>query len=214
MHSTPSCFRNRPVGRPIDCLGDQQTSAAQLLDTCFASSPSRFRFISKTYTGRGLSQATTDRVVSDSSSVAGDCPSRSAHVTHMAYLTADFSNGKHGVGNKGGMSWFAEAVPAATGVTTADDVVPPETDASHFAKKASPLAEVALAATSRHGKPRAANVANARRHSGFWGVWEPVLGLAGDGGGQSTDHGLPSRWRTTLSRRGGVFRLVPSRGTS
>lgn len=179
--------------------------------TLASPSPSRFRFIAKTYTGRGLPQATTDHV-RDSSSIAGDGPARSAHVTHMAYLTDDFSNGKHGVGNKGSTSWFPEAAPAATDTATVDDVAP-ETYTSHIVTKAPLLAEVALPATSGHGKPLPANMTNARRHSGFWGVWEPVLGLAGDGGGPSTDHGLPSRWRTTLSRRGGVFRLVPSYGT-
>lgn len=211
LHSTtPSCLNG------IAPLVAQQTASEtnKLRQhgclTLASPSPSRFRFISKTYTGRGPPQATTDRV-SASSSVAGQGPG-SAHVTHMAYLTDDLSNGNHGVGNKDSTSWFAEAAPAATGVATADDA-PPKTDASHFVSRASPLAEPALAATWRHGNPPAANVGNVRRHSGFWGVWEPVLGPAGDGGGQSTDHGLPSRWRTTLSRRGGVFRLVPSRGT-
>ncbi|CAM9475230.1 unnamed protein product, partial [Ectocarpus sp. 8 AP-2014] len=190
-------------GHGVDKLGHFVMEGSPLLDR----GEGETWFISKTYTGRGLPQATTDRV-SASGSVAGQGPG-SAHVTHMAYLTDDLSNGNHGVGNKGSTSWFAEAAPVATGVATADDA-PPETDASHLVTRASPLAELALAATSRHGNPPAANVANARRHSGFWGVWEPVLGLAGDVGGQSTAHGLPSRWRTTLSRRGGVFRLVPT----
>ncbi|CAM9893353.1 unnamed protein product [Ectocarpus sp. 6 AP-2014] len=194
-------------GHGVDKLGHFVMEGSPLLDRGAGDT----WFISKTYTGRGLPQGTTDRV-SASTSVAGHGPGRSAHVTHMAYLTDDLSNGKHGVGNKGTTSWFAEAAPAATGVATADDA-PPETDASHVVTRASPLAEPALAATWRHGNPPAANVGNARRHSGFWGVWEPVLGLAGDVGGQSTAHGLSSRWRTTLSRRGGVFRLVPSRGT-
>ncbi|CAM9372886.1 unnamed protein product [Ectocarpus sp. 12 AP-2014] len=159
-------------GHGVDKLGHFVMEGSPLLDR--GAGETWWVFISKTYTGRGLPQATTDR------------GSTSAHVTHIAYLTDDLSNGNHGVGNKGSTSWFAEAAPAATGVPTADDA-PPETDSSFF-------------------------VGNARRHSGFWGVWEPVLGLAGDGGGHSTDHGLPRRWRTTLSRRGGVFRLVPSRG--
>ncbi|CAM9352286.1 unnamed protein product [Ectocarpus sp. 4 AP-2014] len=184
-------------GHGVDKLGHFVMEGSPLLDR--EAGETWWVFMSKTYTGRGLPQATTDR------------GSASAHVTHIAYLTDDLSNGNLGVGNKGSTSWFAEAAPAATGVPTADDA-PPETDSSHFVTRASPLAELALTATPRHGNLPAAKVANARRHSGFWGVWEPVLGLAGDGGGHSTDHGLPSRWRTTLSRRGGVFRLVPSRG--
>lgn len=63
------------------------------------------------------------------------------------------------------------------------------------------------------------NMSNTRltgRHDGFWGVWEPVLGRAGGGGGggrrassSSVDSVVPDGGRTTLSRRGGVFRLVP-----
>lgn len=58
------------------------------------------------------------------------------------------------------------------------------------------------------------------RHTGFWGVWEPVLGRTGGGGGggggggkrgssTSVASAVPDGFRTTLSRRGGVFRLVP-----
>lgn len=46
--------------------------------------------------------------------------------------------------------------------------------------------------------------------TGFWGVWEPVLGRGGEGvGGVLRRPDNVPGW-TTLSRRGGAFRLVPS----
>lgn len=115
------------------------------------------RFITKTYTGRGLPDA--------AGGGAGGGWSGGAHVTHTAYLTD-------------GLAHDHRALES--------NLRPP------------------------------LDMSNKGRHTGFWGVWEPVLGRAGGGGGRGRSVAstavagvVPDGSRTTLSRRGGVFRLVP-----
>lgn len=133
--------------------------------------------------------------------------SGSAHVTHTAYLTDDLVHDKHGSTS----STVSSAVVAADTTRTGD---------RDRTAEASMLETIRAASLTSKTLPSPI-VSNAHRHAGFWGVWEPVLGRAGNGGGDGGDGrsiaarsgvgAVPDGWKTTLNRRGGAFRFVPKR---
>lgn len=174
-------------------------SASTVFCSCF--SPPYFRFITKTYTGRGLPETAGG---GEGGGGGGGSWSGSAHVTHTAYLTDGLIRDKRG----GGGSTSSSAVSSAA----ADDTISTRAfDGDHVAEGST--LEIPLA--------QFPNVSSSNRHAGFWGVWEPVLGRAGGGGGSggggtsiATRSGDGAgtgidRWSTTLSKRGGAFRFVP-----
>lgn len=159
----------------------------------FLWSPLCFRFITKTYTGRGLPETAG----------GGSGWSGSAHVTHTAYLTDDLVRDTH----------TGSTTRSTVSPTVGDDIISTRTGDAGNGDHAAEASTIETKTTPGTYIPP--NVSNSYRHAGFWGVWEPVLGRAGGGGGSrgitaSSGDGVGTeRWRTTLNKRGGAFRFVP-----
>lgn len=167
----------------------------------FLLCPLCFRFITKTYTGRGLPDTA-------GGGGGGGGWSESAHVTHTAYLTDDLVRDKH---------TRSSTSSSIVSPTVGDDISSTGTSDAGDGDHAAEAATFETKPTTGMYVPP--TVSNPNRHAGFWGVWEPVLGRAGGGGGggssitaSSRDSTGAERWRTTLNKRGGAFRFVPRKG--